>query len=55
MYGIASSTADITTALGNTGTEVALVLASILVGVVALMGLGYAVRHISRRILGRKF
>jgi len=55
MYTISSSTTDITTALTNTGSEVALVVASILIGVVALMGLGYAVRHISKRILGRKF
>jgi len=55
MYGIASSTTDIGTALTNTGTVVALVVASILIGVIALMGLGYAIRHISRRILGKKF
>jgi len=55
MYSIASSSADITAALANTGITVSLTVASILIGVVALMGLGYAVRHISRRILGRKF
>jgi len=54
MYSIASSTGDITTALANTGTVVALVVGSILVGVVALMGLGYAVRHI-RKLIGRRF
>jgi len=54
MYSIASSTADITTALGNTGVVIALVVASILIGMVALMGLGYAVRHI-RKLLGRRF
>lgn len=55
MYNIASSTADITTALSNTGVLVALVLASVVVGVIALMGLGYAIRHIKKWILGRKF
>lgn len=55
MYNIASSSADIATSLTNTGTLVALTVASILIGVIALMGLGFAVRHISRRILGRKF
>jgi len=54
MYNIASSTADIGTALTNTGTVVALVVASILIGLVALMGLGYAVRHI-KKLLGRRF
>lgn len=55
MYTIASSSADITTALTNTGTLIALTLAAVVVGVIALMGLGYAIRHISRRLLGRKF
>jgi len=54
MYSIASSTTDIGTALTNTGIVVALVVASILVGMVALMGLGYAVRHI-KKLLGRRF
>jgi len=54
MYNIASSTADITTALSNSGTVVALVVGSILIGLVALMGLGYAVRHI-KKLIGRKF
>jgi len=54
MYTVASSTQDITTALGNTGTIIALVVASILIGMVALMGLGYAVRHI-RKLIGRRF
>jgi len=54
MYNIASSSGDITTALGNTGTVIALVVSAILIGMVALMGLGYAIRHI-RKLLGRKF
>lgn len=55
MYDIASSTAEITTALQNTGTLVALVLASVVIGVIALMGLGYAIRHLKKWILGRRF
>lgn len=54
VYNIASSTTDITTSLTNTGTVIAIVVASILIGMVALMGLGYAVRHI-RKLIGRKF
>jgi len=54
MYGIASSSADVTTALTNAGILIALVVASVLVGWVALMGLGYARRHIGK-LLGRKF
>jgi len=55
MWGLASSTELITTALSNTGVLIALVLASVVVGVIALMGLGYAIRHIGKRLLGRKF
>jgi len=55
MYSIASSTQDITNALTNSGLLIALVLASVVVGVIALMGLGYAIRHIGKRLLGRKF
>jgi len=54
MYSIASSSTDIGTALINTGVVIALVVSSILVGMVALMGLGYAIRHI-KKLLGRKF
>jgi len=54
MYNIASSTADVSQALTNGGTVIALVVSSILIGWVALMGLGYARRHIGK-LLGRKF
>jgi carbon monoxide dehydrogenase subunit G len=54
MYTIASSTTDINVALTNTGTVLAIVVASILIGMVALMGVGYAIRHI-RKLIGRKF
>jgi len=54
MYNIASSTADITTALINAGLIIGVVVSSILIGWVALMGLGYARRHIGK-LLGRKF
>jgi len=51
MYNIASSTATITTALGDTGTLVALVVGSIVIGMIALMGLGFAIRHIRKIIV----
>jgi len=55
MYSVASSTADITTLLGNAGTIVALVVGSVLVGALALAGVGFAWRHIVKRITGKKF
>lgn len=55
MYGVASSTADIATLLTNTGTVVAAVVTTVLAGAIALVGLGFAWRHIVKRITGKKF
>jgi len=55
MYSIASSSATLTTAFADTGTLVALVLAAVVAGVIALMGLGFGIRHLRKYITGRKF
>lgn len=55
MYGIASSTADIATLLSNTGIVVAASITVILAGAVALVGLGFAWRHLTKRVTGKKF
>jgi len=55
MYSIASSTATLTQSFTDTGTLVALVLAAVVTGVIALMGLGYGIRHLRKYITGRKF
>jgi len=55
MYSVASSSATITQALTDTGTLVALVVASVVIGLIALMGLGFGVRHIRKYISGKKF
>jgi len=54
MYGTTTALTQISTSLTDTGTLVAAVIASIAVGLIALMGLGFLFRHI-RKILGRKF
>jgi len=54
MYGTTTALTQITGSLTDTGTLVTAVVASIAVGLVALMGLGFLFRHI-RKILGRKF
>jgi len=54
MYGIASTTTQIGWSLADAGFMVTAVIASIAVGLIALMGLGFLFRHI-KRILGRKF
>jgi len=55
MYSIASSTADIATMFTNTGLIIGAVIATVLVGYVALLGLGFALRHGKKYITGRKF
>lgn len=55
MYNIASSTATLATSFTDTGTIVALVLASVVVGLIALMGLGFGIRHLRKYITGKKF
>jgi len=55
MYGIASSSAQISQSLTDTGTLVALVIVAIAGGAIALMGLGFLFKHIRKWITGRKF
>lgn len=55
MYNIASSTADIALLLANTGTVIAASITTILAGAVALVGLGFAWRHLVKRVTGKKF
>lgn len=47
----ASSTALVITITVNTGILIAIVVGSLLIGVIALMGLGYAIRKIRNKIL----
>lgn len=55
MWDISSTTDALATAFANTGTILTVVIAAILVGLVALMGLGFGVRHLRKYITGRKF
>jgi len=55
MYGIASTSATLATAFTDTGTILAVVIATVVVGLVALLGLGFGVRHLKKYITGRKF
>jgi len=54
MYGTSSALAQISQSLSDSGLLVTAVIASIAVGIIALMGLGFLFRHL-RKILGRKF
>jgi len=55
MYSIASSTADIATMFSNTGIILAATIAVVLVGAIALLGLGFAWRHLKKYVTGKKF
>jgi len=55
MWSIASTTGVLSTAFSDTGTILTLVLATVVVGLIALMGLGFGIRHLRKYITGKKF
>jgi len=55
MWGVASTTDALSTLFTNTGTILVAVIGVVLVGLVALLGLGFGVRHLRKYITGRKF
>jgi len=55
MWVAASTTAALSTAFTDTGTILTAVVGVILAGLVALLGLGFGVRHVRKYITGRKF
>jgi len=55
MLSIANSTTYLGTAFTDVGTILTYTIPVILVGMVALLGLGFGVRHLRKYITGRKF
>jgi len=55
MWSVGSTTDALATLYTNTGSILVVVIATILVGLVALLGLGFGVRHLRKYITGRKF
>lgn len=55
MWSVASTTAALATMFTDTGTVLTAVVGTVLVGLVALLGLGFGVRHLRKYITGRKF
>jgi len=55
MWNAASTTAVIASMFSDTGTILTATIATVVVGIVALLGLGFAVRHLKKYITGRKF
>jgi len=55
MYSISDATTALATMFTNSGTVITASVATILVGLVALLGLGFGVRHLRKYITGKKF
>jgi len=55
MWLVASTTATISQMFTDTGTILLAVIGTVVTAIVALMGLGFAVRHLKKYITGRKF
>jgi len=55
MWSVGSTTDALTTLYANTGTILVTVIGTVLVGLIALLGLGFGVRHLRKYITGRKF
>lgn len=55
MWSIASTTAVLGEAFTDTGTILTSVVGVVVVGLVALLGLGFGLRHLRKYITGRKF
>jgi len=55
MWVVASTTAVIASMYSDTGTILTATIATLVVAIVALLGLGFAVRHLKKYVTGRKF
>jgi len=55
MWTAASTTGLLTTAFADTGTILLAVLGVVVAAVIALMGLGFGIRHLKKHVTGRKF
>jgi len=55
MYATSSFLATFNGASADTGYVVTVVVASVVAGAIALMGLGFGIRHLKKYITGRKF
>ena len=55
MWSIASTTAVLTQAFTDTGTTLTASVAVVVTGLIALLGLGFGIRHLRKYITGRKF
>jgi len=55
MFDEASSSAALASAFGDIGSLIAIVVAAVLAGWAALVGLGFGVRKATSKVTGKKF
>jgi len=55
MWTISDATSTLATAFTNTGVVLTASVATLVAGLVALLGLGFGIRHLKKYITGRKF
>jgi len=55
MYATSSALTALANMFTDTGTVLTAVIAAVLAGLIALLGLGFGVRHVRKYITGRKF
>lgn len=55
MFSTTTAASILTSAFSDTGYLLGIILVAIVAGTVALMGLGYGIRHVKKWITGRRF
>lgn len=55
MFSTTTATTILESAFSDTGVLLLLVLTAVVAGTIALMGLGYGIRHVKKWITGRRF
>jgi len=55
MYSTSTAATQLATMFTDTGTLVGIVIAAVVAGAIALMGLGFGFRHLKKYITGKKF
>jgi len=55
MFATSSATTILTGAFADTSTLLVTILTAVVAGTIALMGLGYGIRHVKKWITGKRF
>lgn len=55
MFATSTAAAILGTAFSDTGYLLGIILVAVVAGTIALMGLGFGIRHVKKWITGRRF